>query len=94
METFLAEDKLESNATLAQIEAFLTNDVCGLLPSFLRPECDALVSEYAPQVGNVLSCGCVCSDFLWGGIRLRKRLLRDTRRALCARTLVCAHRLW
>merc|ERR1712000_590336 len=52
-----AEDKLESNATLAEIETFLNTTVCGLLPSFLRPECAALVDEYAPQIAQKIMQG-------------------------------------
>merc|ERR1712000_770119 len=61
-----AEDKLESNATLAEIETFLNTTVCGLLPSFLRPECAALVDEYAPQIAQKIMQGypasVICKD--------------------------------
>merc|ERR1712093_401136 len=61
-----AEDKLESNATLAEIETFLNTTVCGLLPSFLRPECAALVDEYAPKIAANIEKGypasVVCED--------------------------------
>jgi len=61
-----AEDKLESNATLAEIETFLNTTVCGLLPSFLRPECQTLVDEYAPQIAQKIEQGypasVVCKD--------------------------------
>merc|ERR1711959_81867 len=61
-----AEDKLESNATLAEIETFLNTTVCGLLPSFLRPECAALVDEYAPKITANIEKGSpasvVCED--------------------------------
>jgi len=61
-----AEDKLESNATLAEIETFLNTTVCGFLPSFLRPECQTLVDEYAPQIAANIEKGypasVVCKD--------------------------------
>jgi len=61
-----AEDKLESNATLAQIETFLNTTVCHLLPSFLRPECASLMDEYAPQIAQKIEQGypasVVCKD--------------------------------
>jgi saposin len=61
-----AEDKLESNATVAEIETFLNTTVCGLLPSFLRPECQTLVDEYAPQIAANIEKGypasVVCKD--------------------------------
>jgi len=61
-----AEDKLESNATLAQIEIFLNTTVCHLLPSFLRPECASLMDEYAPQIAQKIEQGypasVVCKD--------------------------------
>jgi len=40
--------------------------VCGLLPSFLRPECAALVDEYAPQIAQKIMQGypasVICKD--------------------------------
>ncbi len=61
-----AEDKLTSNATIAEIESFLNSTVCGFLPSFLRGECDALIEEYAPEMAQKISQGypasVVCGD--------------------------------
>ena len=61
-----AEDKLDTNATLAEIETFLNTTVCGFLPSFLQPECDALVDEYAPVIAAKFQKGypasVICTD--------------------------------
>jgi len=61
-----AEDQLESNATLAEIETFLNSTVCGILPSFLRDECASLMNEYAPQIAQKIFQGfpasVVCQD--------------------------------
>lgn len=40
----------------SQIESFLTNDVCTVLPRLFRPECGALVSSALPGiVGGLIS---------------------------------------
>merc|ERR1711916_67361 len=61
-----AEDKLESNATIAKIEEFLNTTVCGFLPKFLRPECQALVDEYAPEIAQKIeqkeTASHICSE--------------------------------
>jgi hypothetical protein len=60
------EDRLGSNSSVADIEKFLNTTVCGFLPSFLRPECAALVDEYAPEIAEKIFKGypasVVCKD--------------------------------
>jgi len=61
-----AEDYLGANATLNEIETFLNTTVCGLLPSFLQPECASIVDEYAPVIAQKIFQGypasVVCQD--------------------------------
>jgi saposin len=60
------EDKLGSNSSVAEVEKFLEDDVCGLLPSFLQPECDSLVEEYAPELAQKIAdkypAGKICAS--------------------------------
>jgi len=61
-----AEDKLDSNATVSEVEKFLNSSVCKFLPSFLRPECDSLVDEYAPVIAKKITekypASVICKD--------------------------------
>jgi len=60
------EDFAGTNATLTSIEHFLNHTVCGLLPSFLKGECDNIVETYAPRIAQKILQGfpasVVCKD--------------------------------
>ena len=47
-----AEQELTQNSTVSEIEKFLEDKVCGLLPSFLKDPCDSLVEQYGPQLAQ------------------------------------------
>ncbi len=81
-----AEDKLGSNATLAEIETFLNTTVCHLLPSFLRPECQSLVDEYAPQIAQKIFQGypasVVCKDIGLCSTKLKQLIAAKTQNGI------------
>jgi len=49
-----AESQVSNNSTESQVENFLDNDLCALIPSIVRAECENIVNAYFPELVQIL----------------------------------------